>query len=253
MKDLPPAVRRKASAIGHSETLFFCPLSEVKADWLLRQMDLPRGAVVLDIGCGRAGLLRRLLSARPDLRGVGVDLDGAAIAAASAHSRSEGLDQRLELVAEDAATFLARALPSDAVLCVGSSHAVGGLDGLAAVSKRLLRPGGVLLVGDGFWRSDPSAEYLAALGAEPGELTTHAGNAERLTQAGLTVIATATASDDEWDDYEGRYHRAKVTWARANMDDPDASAILQSARTWYEAYLRWGRETLGFGWYVGVL
>ena len=37
---------------------------------------------------------------------------------------------------------------------------------------------------------------------------------------------------------------------RANPHDPDAQAMLERIRPWREAYLRWGRDTLGFGLYL---
>ncbi len=33
-------------------------------------------------------------------------------------------------------------------------------------------------------------------------------------------------------------------------DDPDAGAMAARIHGWHEAYLRWGRDTLGFGFYV---
>jgi hypothetical protein len=36
----------------------------------------------------------------------------------------------------------------------------------------------------------------------------------------------------------------------ANPDDPDSGAMALRIRAWHDAYLRWGRDTLGFGFYV---
>lgn len=252
MKTLSPEQRRKASAIGHSDCAFFCPLSGARADDLIGRLQIPSGGLALDIGCGRAGLLRRLLTLRSDLRGVGVDIDAVALAQARALADADGIGNRLELRTEDAAAAGPGTDRLDAVMCVGASHAVGGFAALAALAARRLAPGGVLLVGEGFWRRAPDPAYLAALGAQPDELVTHAANAERLAEAGLTLLFTEASSEAEWDDYEGRYLAAKVRWARANPGDPDAPAILASAQDWHAAYLRWGRETLGFGWYAAI-
>jgi hypothetical protein len=36
----------------------------------------------------------------------------------------------------------------------------------------------------------------------------------------------------------------------AHPDDPDRDAMLKRIRNWRDAYLRWGRSTLGFGLYL---
>ena len=86
--------------------------------------------------------------------------------------------------------------------------------------------------------------------ADEEELSDHAGNAERAVRAGFQVLYTTTANADEWDEYEGLYCRAKLRWAAANPRDPDAATIAADAQRWHDAYLRWGRQTLGFGYYL---
>ena len=58
------------------------------------------------------------------------------------------------------------------------------------------------------------------------------------------------ASDDDWDEYEWRYSRSVETFVAENPDDPDAEEMLRKIRTWRDVYLRWGRDTLGFGLYL---
>lgn len=249
---LPGNVRFKATTIGHADHLFLSPLSAAKADWLVKLLDLAGGARVLDIGCGKAGFLRRLIKQRPTAHGTGVDTNPTFLAEAASAAANEGLSRRLTLVDQAAASFLATPHTFDVVLCFGASHAVGGLDGLAKAARAVLSSGGLILVGEGFWRRPPSAEYLAVLGASPDEMTGHAENAVRLRAAGFNILATAAASDEEWDEYEGLYCRAKTRWAHRHPEDPDAASIAAAAQAWHDAYLRWGRDTLGFGWYLGI-
>jgi SAM-dependent methyltransferase len=245
-------LRRKSTTIGHADHLFLSPLSEAKADWLISLLDPPRGAVVLDIGCGKAGFLRRLLRQRPAVRGIGVDTNPAFIADAAEAAKAEGLGDRLTLKAQSAETLLQDQPAIDILLCFGASQALGDFEGLIAAARRALRPGGLILVGEGFWQRPPQAEYLHVLGATADELNDHAGNAARLRANGFDILATSRASPDEWDHYEGLYCRAKTLWARNHPTDPDAAQILAAAQAWHDAYLRWGRETLGFGWYLAA-
>jgi SAM-dependent methyltransferase len=245
-------LRLKATTVGHADHLFLSPLSAAKADWLIALLDPPGDARVLDIGCGKAGFLRRLLEQAPTVQGTGVDTNSAFLADAASAAAHEGLADRLRLVEQAAASFLEGAGHFDVVLCFGASQALGGLDRLAAAARAALPKGGQILVGEGFWRRSPSAEYLAVLGATPDELTGHAENAARLRAAGFEILATAAASDDEWDEYEGLYCRAKVRRARRYPEDIDAAEIAAASQRWHDAYLRWGRDTLGFGWYLGM-
>jgi cyclopropane fatty-acyl-phospholipid synthase-like methyltransferase len=180
-------------------------------------LELGDGARVLDVGCGKAGFLRRLLRQTPTARGTGIDTNPAFLSEAASAAAREGLDDRLRLVELPAANFRLDARDFDVVLCFGASQAVGGFDALAKVARKILPSGGSILVGDGFWRRPPSTDYLAVLGAGPEELTDHAENAAKLRAAGFAITATAAASDDEWDEYEGFYCRAKMRWARTTL------------------------------------
>jgi hypothetical protein len=98
--------------------------------------------------------------------------------------------------------------------------------------------------------AQPSWAQALSLGATEDERTTHAGNAECAREAGFRVLSTLTSNDDEWDEYEGRYCAAMERYIDSHPDDPDASAMAARIRDWHEAYLRWGRDTLGFGFYA---
>ena len=64
------------------------------------------------------------------------------------------------------------------------------------------------------------------------------------------LFCLSGALDDEWDEYEWRYARPVETFVAENPDGPDAEEMLRKIRTWRDAYLRWGRDTLGFGLYL---
>jgi SAM-dependent methyltransferase len=248
MTDLDP--RFKTTTIGHADHRFCSPLSAEKAARLVELLDLPPGGRVLDIGCGKAALLLDILARYPDATGVGVDLNTAFLDEGEANAQDRGLADRVTLIDEDATLHLANDDGFAAALCLGASHALGDYAGLLATAFAILDPGGLLLVGEGYWRQQPNRSYLAVLGADEEDMSDHAGNAERAIRAGFQVLYTTTANADEWDEYEGLYCRAKLRWAAANPRDPDAATIAADAQRWHDAYLRWGRQTLGFGYYL---
>ena len=81
---------------------------------------------------------------------------------------------------------------------------------------------------------------------------THADNVAAGLDEGLLPLYAAVSSEDDWDHYEGLYARAIELYALAYPDDPDTPAMLARSRTWRDAYLRWGRDTLGFALYLFI-
>ena len=239
----------KFTTIAHSTHRYLSPLSPAKAAWLVERLELPNAARVLDIGCGGGALLIEVAAAT-GATGVGVDINPGFVERAAASARERGLESRLSWRCSPLLEAVTGSERFDAVLCLGASQAIGSFVDALAWSYRRLVAGGVALFADGFWQRRPDAAYLATLGASEDELTSHAGNAQHARDAGFRVLASATASADEWDDYEGRYAAAVERHLAAHPQDPDADAMATRIRGWHDAYLRYGRDTLGFGFYV---
>lgn len=240
----------KYTTIAHSGHHYCSPLSSGTAASLLAALQLQAGALVLDAGCGKAALLRDLLASQP-VRGVGVDVNSAFLAeAAHAWAASHPDDQRLTLIEMPAAHLPPPAEGYDAILCVGASHAFDGFERCLTTCMQWLKPGGMLLLGEGYWKQTPANQYLALLGATPEELGSHAHNAERAQALGFTLHTTTMSSADEWHQYESMYCQAILSYVDSHPLDPDVMAFAERARRWYENYLAFGRSTLGFGYYL---
>jgi len=240
----------KYTTIAHSGHHYCSPLSSDTAAGLLAELQLQAGALVLDAGCGKAALLRDLLGSQP-VRGVGVDINPAFLAEATdAWAASNPGDRRLTLIASQLGQHPLSADGYDAILCVGSTHALGGFERSLAVCRQWLRPAGVLLVGEGYWKQQPSNEYLLMLGAAEDELSSHAGNIERALAQGFKLRLAIESSDEEWDRYEYMYCQAVMQYAASHPHDLDSPAFRDRARRWHDNYLASGRSTLGFGFYL---
>jgi len=107
-----------------------------------------------------------------------------------------------------------------------------------------------VLVGEPYWRPEPSQALLEAMGEERGAYGTHWENAEVGRELGLELVYTLVSSQDDWDRYEGLQWYAATAWARGHADDPDLGEVLQRVRENRETYLRWGRETIGWAVYL---
>jgi len=203
---------------------------------------------VLDVGCGKGEALVRIAE-RSGATGLGVDPNEAFIADARRRAAVRAPGQ-IEFRAVTLAEAPLAPASFDLALCVGSTHAFGGhreaLRGLAA----LVRSGGHVLTGEGYWKRAPAAEYLALLGGTEDEFTDHAGNVAAARDEGLEPVASHESTLVEWDDYEHRYAEHVERHAAAHPDDPDREAMLARIRRWHDGYRRWGRDTLGFGLYL---
>jgi tRNA (cmo5U34)-methyltransferase len=84
---------------------------------------LPRGGMLLDLGCGSGRLLARLAHGRPDARLVGLDLSEPMLQTGQRLLEREGLADRVELRRGDITTFDAELPePFDVVSCNFTLH-----------------------------------------------------------------------------------------------------------------------------------
>ena len=241
--------QRRYSHIAHGNLPVWNPVGVGHLQAYVSQLPLPAEGSVLDIGCGR-GFLLELILAQHEAQGIGVDASPFAVADAALAMPELLAAGRLSLVekAFDAAEF--KPATFDLVVCIGSTHAAGGYLRTLQIAMRLLRPRGLVLVGEGYWRRTPPAAYLAFLKMTAEEHMSHQENESTGQREGFELVSSSECSVDEWDAYEGQYARNVEDYARANPHDPDAAAMLERIRGWREAYLRWGRDTLGFGLYL---
>jgi len=239
--------RARFTAIAHADLPYCNPISVAKHDRVLDGLGDHRGLRVFDAGCGRADLLARLAQ-RFDARGVGVDLNARLLEDGRRRLAQRCPDADITLVEADLTQYPSPEEPFDLVACVGGPFARFGP--MWAALGRFLRPGGRLLWGGPYWQRSPAEEYLAFLGVGADTYCDHGQNILEARDLGLVPLYAAVTNQDEWDDYEGTYAGAIERHLLAHPDDPDAEAMRQRIRPWQEAYLRWGRGTLGFGLYL---
>ncbi|MFB6848195.1 SAM-dependent methyltransferase [Streptomyces sp. NPDC056373] len=207
---------------------FHGPLSEPRADALVRRLTRHRPAGVLDIGCGSGELMLRVLAAAPEATGTGLDLDTDDLARGRRAAANRGLAPRVRFL-EESATGTTRG-PADLVLCVGSSQALGDrLPEVLAELRRLVTDQGRVLLGEGFWQRTPTPDELSRMWPDAA-VTDHPDLA---TLIGLTVDAgfrpewTETASLDEWEEFESGYLADTEVWLAEHPRHPLAEETRQ--------------------------
>ena len=235
--------RQRISAIAHRDHPIAAPLDPDSADRLVR-WGLPVGDErVLDLGCGRGAWLELAVNGRPDVQAVGVDLDAEVIEAA----RKALAGENVELEVGDAAAFTSEE-PFELVLCMGATHAFGGLLRTLEAARRHLAPGGAVLVGDGYWEREPGPAALEIFGDGSGTdpYTDLAATVDHVVQAGWTPVFGYTSTAAELDEYEWCWTGTLSEWALDHPEDPDSPAALKAARVHREEWLHGYRGTFGF-------
>lgn len=241
--------REKFSTIGHEGLVFWNPVEpEVLLDWL-RDLPLNEDSRVLDVGCGRGEFLIRLVE-HFGCAGVGVDPAPSSMDAARQEVSNRIPDADLQLYGE---AFHAKDWAPgsfDLAVCIGSSHAMENYPTALDTLANQVRPGGLILIGEGYWQQDPHPDYLAFLGSKPEELLSHQGNQDLAEEKGLRVLKHHATSPAGWSAYEDTYAENLMTWVDNHPEDEDAPAFGEKISAWREAYLNWGKDTLGFGLYL---
>ncbi len=244
--------RNKFSAIAHRNHAFSNPISEEKITKMIQMVSPKPQDTVIDIGAGKCELLIRLVE-NYEISATAIELYGGAIEEAKKNASHRIPEGSIEFICEDAnATVESYEQESyDLGICIGSTHALGGLESTLQTMKRLVKKNGYILIGEGYWKQSPSSEYLMALGgADESDLKNHAENVKAGEELGLIPLWSYVSNEDDWDNYEWLYSSSIENYCLENPDDSDREAMLQRIRTWRRTYLQWGRDTLGFGLYL---
>ena len=241
--------------ITHRDHRICNPTSLRKLDEVIALIDLSPRPTVLDIACGKGEFLLRLAEA-PAARsgggfhGVGVDLSPFAIAELQDAARRRVPASKFDLHEMDGAEYRPDPGTFDLASCLGASWTFGGHRQTLVALRDAARPGGQVLVGEPFWRTEPAPEYLAWSGMTRDQFGTHASNVETGVEVGLTPLLALVSNGDEWDRYETLQWRATARYAAAHPDDPDVAYLLERTAHNRHEYLTWGRETLGWALYL---
>ncbi|MFD8849333.1 GNAT family N-acetyltransferase [Streptomyces sp. NPDC059604] len=163
---------------------------------------LPRRPRVLDLGCG-PGRAALLLAAEAGAEVTAVDLHRPFLDELRAAADARGLGDRVRTVRADMAGLSGPDFPDgsfDLVWAEGSAYNIG-FDTALRDWKRLLAPGGSLVVTDCVWTTDAPTAGARAFWDRQAPLRPLAANTAAAVAAGYHVLGTLVQPDGDWDEY----------------------------------------------------
>jgi SAM-dependent methyltransferase len=241
---------RKFYDITHREHVICNPTSGEKLGRLVEQLRLPAGARVIDIACGKGEFLIRLAEAY-EVNCLGIDLSPLFVAEARKRLEVRAPKAEVTFREMDGAEFEPKEPHSYALAsCLGASWIYGGHAGTLDALAYMVAPGGWVVTGEPYWLQEPCEEHLKVLDLPKEAFGTHIGNVEAGEKRGLDLVQTLVSNGDDWDRYQGLQWSASVEHARSHPDDPDLPEIVRRVGDEKAAYLRWGRDTIGWAIYV---
>ena len=120
---------------------------------------LSAGARVLDLGSG-SGEMLCTWARDHGIVGTGIDMSPLFTAQAQSRAVELGVAGQVGFIHGDAAGYVADE-KVDVAACIGASWIAGGVAGTLALLAQSLRPGGIILIGEPYWRQLPPSDEVA--------------------------------------------------------------------------------------------
>ena len=232
--------------IAEADHRILNPFTDQKLALLGQVCRLRQGERHLDLACGKGEMLCRW-AAEHGTTGVGVDISQVFLTAARQRAEEMGVADRVDFIPGDATQYQAQPGGFDIVSCIGATWIGDGLVGTINLMRPALRPGGLLLVGEPYWITDPPAAAYQALDVRRDDFTSLSGMLDRFTAAGTALVEMVLADGDSWDRYTAAHWWTITEWLAAHPDDPEAPAMRDFLDNSRRSYLRYNRTYLGWG------
>ncbi|WP_405749617.1 bifunctional class I SAM-dependent methyltransferase/N-acetyltransferase [Streptomyces sp. NBC_00012] len=203
MTDNDRAVRTEAFFSLHHKLPRQSPGSDATTRRLLELTGpLPHRPRVLDLGCG-PGRAALLLAAEAGAEVTAVDLHQPFLDELREAAAARGLGDRIRTVRTDMGELSGPAFTDgsfDLVWAEGSAYIIG-FDTALRDWKRLLAPGGSLVVSECVWTTDTPTAGARAFWEQETSMRPVAGNAAAAVAAGYHVLGALVQPDSDWDEY----------------------------------------------------
>ena len=223
------------------------PFTPEKYATLGAALRLEAGARILDLGSG-SGEMLCTWARDHGVNGTGVDMSALFTEQAIRRADELGVADRVSFVHDDAAGYVAEH-KVDVAACIGATWIGGGVEGTIALLARSLRPGGIILVGEPYWRQLPPSEDVAkgCLAHSIADFLILPQLLASFGELGYDVVEMVLADQDGWDRYEAAKWLTMRRWLEANPADELAGEVRAQLTSEHVRYATYTREYLGWG------
>jgi SAM-dependent methyltransferase len=207
---------------------------------------LESGARVLDLGSGSGEML---CTWARDHGVVGTGIDMSELFTQQARLRAEelGVADQVKFIHGDATGYVSDE-KVDVAACVGATWIAGGVGGTVELLARSLRPGGIILIGEPYWRQLPPTEDVAkgCLAGSISDFLMLPALLASFGHLGCDVVEMVLADQEGWDRYEAAKWLTMRRWLEANPHDESAEDVRAQLTSEPERFAAYTRDYLGW-------
>lgn len=145
--------------VSESEHRIHNPFTPEKYATLGRVLRMKPGTRILDLGSG-SGEMLCTWARDHGITGTGIDMSRLFTEQATRRADELGVSEHVRFIHDDAAGYVADE-KCDVAACVGATWIAGGVAGTMALLAKSLRPGGMILIGEPYWRQVPASDEIA--------------------------------------------------------------------------------------------
>jgi len=233
--------------ISESEHRIHNPFTPEKYATLGRVLRMKPRTRILDLGSG-SGEMLCTWARDHGINGTGIDMSQLFTAQAKQRAEELGVSERVHFIHSDAAGYVTDE-KCDVAACVGATWIAGGVAGSIELLAKSLKPGGMILIGEPWWRQVPATEEIAqACGVSSrADFLTLPGLVASFDEFGYDIVEMVLADQEGWDRYEAAKWLTMRRWLEANAEDDFADEVRAELTIAPKRHVTYAREYFGWG------